>query len=88
MQAVAVPDAEEVEEEPNIEELPTIADIQDERPQEVKVLEEFKKSGRWKTFLGIFAIFSNKKLPILKGLPHEIFTVFLDLDGWMDCLID
>ncbi len=57
LQAAAVPDAEEVEEEPNIEELPTIADIQDERPQEVKVLEEFKKSGRWKTFLGIFCYF-------------------------------
>jgi hypothetical protein len=47
-------DEEEIEEddEQNLEEMPTIADIQDERPQEVRVLEEFKKSGRWKTFLG------------------------------------
>jgi hypothetical protein len=43
---------EEEDDEQNLEEMPTIADIQDERPQEVKVLEEFKKSGRWKTFLG------------------------------------
>ncbi len=44
---------EEIEDdEQNLEEMPTIADIQDERPQEVKILEEFKKSGRWKTFLG------------------------------------
>ncbi len=43
---------EEDDDEQNLEEMPTIADIQDERPQEVRVLEEFKKSGRWKTFLG------------------------------------
>jgi len=43
---------EEEDDEQNLEEMPTIADIQDERPQEVRVLEEFKKSGRWKTFLG------------------------------------
>jgi hypothetical protein len=43
---------EEEDDEQNLEEMPTIADIQDERPQEVKILEEFKKSGRWKTFLG------------------------------------
>ncbi len=43
---------EEEDDEQNLEEMPTIVDIQDERPQEVKILEEFKKSGRWKTFLG------------------------------------
>jgi hypothetical protein len=55
VQAAAHPrlgEEEEDDDEQNLEEMPTIADIQDERPQEVKVLEEFKKSGRWKTFLG------------------------------------
>jgi hypothetical protein len=56
VQAAAHPrlgeEEEDDDDEQNLEEMPTIADIQDERPQEVKVLEEFKKSGRWKTFLG------------------------------------
>ena len=50
-------DEEEDDEPNNIEEMPTIADVQDERPQDVKVLEEFKKSGRWKTFLGKILVF-------------------------------
>ena len=50
---VARPDEEEEDDDvPNIEEMPTIATVEDERPQEVRVLEEFKKSGRWKTFTG------------------------------------
>ena len=50
---MARPDEEEEDDDvPNIEEMPTIATGEDERPQEVRVLEEFKKSGRWKTFTG------------------------------------
>jgi hypothetical protein len=47
------PAEDEDEDEPNIEEMPTIAAVEDERPHEVKVLEEFKKSGRWRTFTGV-----------------------------------
>ena len=55
---VAFPDAEE-EEAPiainsddadDIEELPVIASVQDDRDIDIQVKEEFEKSGKWKTF--------------------------------------
>ena len=55
---VAFPDAEE-EEAPiainsddadDIEELPVIASVQDDRDLDIQVKEEFEKSGKWKTF--------------------------------------
>ncbi|XP_023349421.1 BUD13 homolog isoform X2 [Eurytemora carolleeae] len=40
------------DEEDDFELKPTISHMEDERPEEVKIYEEFNKSGRWKTFEG------------------------------------
>ena len=53
---VAFPDAEEEapiavnSDADDIEELPVIASVQDDRDLEIQVKEEFEKSGKWKTF--------------------------------------
>ena len=54
---VAFPDAEEDEapiavnsDADDIEELPVIASVQDDRDLDIQVKEEFEKSGKWKTF--------------------------------------
>jgi len=50
---VFISDEEEgVDDEDDLELKPTIAHMEDERPDEIKVLEQFEKSGRWKTFTG------------------------------------
>ena len=36
----------------DVEELPVIASVQDDRDIEIQVKEEFEKSGKWKTFHG------------------------------------
>ena len=36
----------------DVEELPAIASVQDDRDIEIQVKEEFEKSGKWKTFRG------------------------------------
>jgi len=43
---------DEDEDEEDLELKPTIADIQDERPDDIRIQEQFQKSGRWKTFQG------------------------------------
>jgi hypothetical protein len=58
-------DEEDAEDEPNIEEMPTIAAIEDERPHEVRVLEEFKKSGRWRTFTGQLATMLRSRAALI-----------------------
>jgi len=45
-------DDEGEDDEDDLELKPTIASLEDERPEDVKIFEEFKKSGRWKTFEG------------------------------------
>jgi len=49
---VFISDDENHSDEDDLELKPTIAHMEDERPDEVKVLEQFEKSGRWKTFTG------------------------------------
>jgi len=43
---------DEDEDEEDLELKPTIAHVQDERPEDVRIQEQFQKSGRWKTFQG------------------------------------
>jgi len=40
------------DEDEDLELKPVIANVEDDRPEEVKVFEEFKKSGRWRTMEG------------------------------------
>ena len=55
---VAFPEAEEDapitvnSDAEDIEELPVIASVQDDRDLDIQVKEEFEKSGKWKTFKG------------------------------------
>jgi len=62
----------EDDDEEDLELKPTIAHMEDERPEEIRIREQFEKSGRWKTFTG--ENITAKKLveEVIKKEPGDI----------------
>ena len=85
---VAFPEAEEEapiainSDNEDIEELPAIASVQDDRDIEVQVKEEFEKSGKWKTFHGDNIARKNLINEVIKLEQSDIKPEPLDEDDY------
>merc|ERR1712079_714469 len=85
---VAFPEAEEDapiainSDNEDIEELPVIASVQDDRDIEVQVKEEFEKSGKWKTFHGDNIARKNLINEVIKLEQSDIKPEPLDEDEY------
>merc|ERR1712079_35353 len=85
---VALPEAEEDapiainSDNEDIEELPVIASVQDDRDIEVRVKEEFEKSGKWKTFHGDNIARKNLINEVIKLEQSDIKPEPLDEDEY------
>merc|ERR1712079_709559 len=85
---VAFPEAEEDapiainSDNEDIEELPVIASVQDDRDIEVRVKEEFEKSGKWKTFHGDNIARKNLINEVIKLEQSDIKPEPLDEDEY------
>ena len=66
----------------DIEELPVIASVQDDRDIEVQVKEEFEKSGKWKTFHGDNIAQKNLINEVIKIEQSDIKPEPLDEDEY------
>merc|ERR1719450_623467 len=66
----------------DIEELPVIASVQDDRDIEVQVKEEFEKSGKWKTFHGDNIARKNLINEVIKLEQSDIKPEPLDEDEY------
>ena len=69
-------------EEGDLEELPVIASVQDDRDIEIQVKEEFEKSGKWKTFHGDNIARKNLINEVIKIEQSEIKPEPLDEDDY------
>ena len=66
----------------DVEELPTIASVEDDRDIEVQVKEEFEKSGKWKTFHGENIAQKNLINEVIKLEQSDIKPEPLDEDDY------
>merc|ERR1712098_443225 len=66
----------------DVEELPTIASVEDDRDLEVQVKEEFEKSGKWKTFHGENIAQKNLINEVIKLEQSDIKPEPLDEDDF------